>query len=113
MESFSRRYPQEPPVDLPETFRRKVLYFIQDSFKGYEPRTAKERSDAAILSAISEHALEAIYASQYLHSIVVREEGLEKTGAAGEWLDAYALGCPASKFLDLLDYLLRQRWRGR
>ncbi len=103
---FSKRYYQHEEVELPEPFRRRVLYVIDDSFKEYRPDSGEVSPYALVAADVAGRPKGAVYASVYLHDIVVREEGFPSAGARrGAWLGGYALACPPAKFLDILDYL--------
>jgi len=111
-EPFSRRCGQDP-ICLPEQLRRSVLYLIQDAFSRYVYElSVPEIVEAAVASERQEQPLDALFASRYLHDIVVRQEGLSPSSTRDTWLDSYALGCSAAKFLDLVEYMLQDKWRG-
>jgi hypothetical protein len=112
-EPFSRRCGQQGCVDLPETLRRSVLYLIQDTFEDdIYSLTPTQLIDAALASEKQQQPLAALFASRNLHDVTVRQEGLAPSSDRDTWLDVYILGCTTAKFLDIVEYMLRDRWRG-
>lgn len=98
---------------MPDTFRRAVLYLIQDSFTRHVyGLPVDEIVEAVTASERQQQPLHAIFASRYLHDVVIRQEGLPTSPSRDTWLDVYSMTCLPGKFLDLLEHMLRTKWRG-
>lgn len=111
---FSKRFLQFRATELPEAFRRRVVYQICDSFEEFQPSSVHVEPVELAAGKINGISKGRMYAGAYLHDIMVRAEGLKDSTALRTsrhaWFEAYALSCQPNKFLDILDYLFGGWW---
>jgi hypothetical protein len=113
---FSKRFLQFPVMELPEAFRRRVLFRIYDGFERFHPSTLRVEPAELAAGKILGISKGRTYAGAYLHDLIVRHEGLRDSRelriSRDRWFDQYALACSPNKFLDILDYLFDGWWQG-